>query len=100
VDKLTVIQKLKQLAPQLKGFGIVRCALFGSYVRNAATATSDIDLLVQFAPESTSFHNYMDVCDLLEESFGKTVDLITQDSLSPHIGPFILKEAEDVPLSA
>jgi predicted nucleotidyltransferase len=98
MDKSEVLLRLHDLAPQLLGLGIVRCALFGSFVRNTATESSDLDLLVEFAPAQKNFSNFMQVNELLEFCFGRPVDLVTKESLSPFIGPHILEEAEDVPL--
>ena len=36
----------------------------------------------------------MNVAFLLEEVFGRKVDLVTRESLSPYIGPKILAEVE------
>ena len=33
---------------------------------------------------------------LLEDLFGRRVDLVTTEALSPHIGPHILREVEYV----
>lgn len=100
MNKSDVLERLQNIAPQLRGLGLVRCALFGSFVRNAATESSDLDLLVEFAPEKKRFVTFMQVSELLEQQFGRSVDLVTRDSLSPFLGPHILAEAEDVPLSA
>ena len=43
-----------------------------------------------------TFDNYFAVCELLEESLQRRIELLTRESLSPHIGPHILQEAEDV----
>ena len=71
-------------------------ALFGSFARNTQHADSDVDFLVEFLPGSKTYDNFFAVCELLEESLERPVELITLESLSPHIGPHILREAEDV----
>ncbi len=99
MNKALVVQMIKDLSPQLRMLGIVRCALFGSFVRDQATEQSDLDLLVDFAPGKKTFINFMQAADLLENKFHRSVDLVTRESLSPFIGPHIIKEAEDVPLN-
>ena len=84
------------LTPELRARGVKRLALFGSFARNTQHADSDVDLLVEFATGQKTFDNFIAVCDLLEESLGRRVELLTPESLSPHIGPHILQEAEDV----
>jgi uncharacterized protein len=36
----------------------------------------------------------MELSFFLEEALGHSIDLVTTESLSPHIGPYILKEVE------
>lgn len=38
--------------------------------------------------------------DLLEELTGRKIELVTLQSLSKYIGPYILKEVEYVPIAA
>jgi predicted nucleotidyltransferase len=85
---------------EIKRFGVKRCGLFGSYVRDQPTSKSDIDILVEFEPGKKTFDNFMRLAFFLEELFGRKVDLVTVESLSPHIGPFILDEVEYVALGA
>lgn len=42
----------------------------------------------------------MDISFLLEDVLGRKVELVTPESLSPHIGPHILREVERVPVAA
>jgi uncharacterized protein len=95
-NRQEVIARIRALKPQLMARGVRRLALFGSFARNAHHTNSDVDLLVEFTPGHKSFDNFMAVCELLEESLGRPVELLTRESLSPHIGPHILQEAEDV----
>lgn len=71
-------------------------ALFGSVARNEATETSDIDVLVEFAPNQKNFDRFMALADLLEQTLGRHVEVVTTEALSPFIGPHILAEAMDV----
>lgn len=77
-----------------------RLALFGSVVRGEARPDSDVDLLVQLDPEQKTLENFMELCFLLEELIGHRIELVTTESLSPYLGPHILREAEDVLLAA
>jgi predicted nucleotidyltransferase len=76
--------------------GVSRLALFGSHARGDATAESDVDLLVEFAPGRKSFDGLVSLADLLEGVLGRRVDAVTVESLSPYIGLKILAEAVDV----
>jgi predicted nucleotidyltransferase len=91
-----IVDRIRQAEGQLRARGVSRLALFGSFARNTQHAESDVDLLVEFAPGQKSFDNFMAVGELLEESLQRRVELVTPESLSPYIGPHILREAEDV----
>ena len=77
-------------------YGVKSLALFGSFVRQTGNEDSDIDLLVEFLPGQKTYDNFIRLVYLLEDLLGRQVDLLTVDSLSPHIGGNILQEAEDV----
>ena len=88
--------RLSACADQVRALGVVRLALFGSVLRGEASPASDVDLLVEFAPGEKSFDRFMALADLLEALFGREVELVTPEALSPFIGPRILSEARDV----
>jgi predicted nucleotidyltransferase len=89
-----ILKTLAAHGPQLAGFGVDRIGLFGSYVRNEANDSSDIDLLVDLRKDKKTFNNFLSLNYYLEELLGKKVELVTIQSLSPFIGPHILKTVE------
>ncbi|MHC4957832.1 MAG: nucleotidyltransferase family protein [Planctomycetota bacterium] len=91
-----VLSRLRGLESRIRGLGVRRLALFGSFVRESARPDSDVDLLVEFEPARKTFDSLLDLGDLLEDALGRRVEIVTTGSLSPHIGPHILDEAEDV----
>ena len=70
--------------------------MFGSVLRNEARVDSDVDVLVEFERGQKTFARFMALADLLEDAMGRTVEVVTTESLSPFIGPHILAEAADV----
>jgi uncharacterized protein len=90
------VQRVQTLEPELRRLGVHRLRLFGSVLRNEAHAQSDVDLLVDFAPNAKSFDAFMTLADLLEAALEHRVELVTTEGLSPFFGPRILAEAEDV----
>ena len=46
--------------------------------------------MVEF--EEPTFDNFMKLAFFLEDLFGKRVELVTPDSLSPYIAPYVTKE--------
>ena len=95
-NRRDLIERIRQLEPQLRARGVQRLAVFGSFARDTHRADSDVDLLVEFVSGQKTFDNFLAVCELLEAQLQRRVELLTPESLSPHIGPHILREAEDV----
>ncbi len=89
---------LEPVKSRLAAAGVRRLGIFGSFARNEATHDSDVDVLVGFEPKQRTFENLFQVGEALEEVFHRKVDLVTEDSLSPHIGPHILREVRYVDL--
>lgn len=96
LSKQDILTLLSTHATHIERYGVTRYGLFGSFVRNEARADSDIDILVEFDPAQKTFDNFIQLAFYLEDLFGRPVDLITADSLSPYIGPRILQEVEYV----
>jgi predicted nucleotidyltransferase len=94
VTKESALSLIQAHQRQIKDLGVRRLGLFGSFTRGEPHAASDVDLLVEFEPGRKSFDNYINLCFLLEELFERPVDLVTPESLSPHIGPYIVSEVE------
>ena len=97
MDRSVIISILSLHQALLKSHGIERIGLFGSFVRNEQTASSDIDLLVQFSKGKKTLHNLVSLGDELEKLFGRNVELVTTESLSKYIGPRILNEVQYAP---
>jgi predicted nucleotidyltransferase len=91
-----VQSRLSGATPEIVGLGVRRLALFGSVRRDAATASSDVDFLVEFAPGLKSLDRLVALGDLLEALLGHPVELVTPESLSPYLRSHILADALDV----
>jgi predicted nucleotidyltransferase len=96
LHKDNILQSLADNKLQLLAYGVNRIGLFGSYVRNEANNDSDIDLLVDLQKDKKTFKNFLSLNYYLEDLFSRRVELVTTQSLSPHIGPQILKTVEYV----
>jgi len=98
-NKESLLTLLKENGPQIRAYGIQKLGLFGSFVRDREIhKKSDVDFLVDFKKGQKTFRNLMNLGYFLEELLGRKVELITRESLSPYIGPHILKEVQDVAL--
>ena len=96
MNRAEVLDQLARNKPTLVArYGVDRLALFGSTVRDAARADSDIDILVSFDGPATS-ERYFGVQFFLEDLLGRPVDLVTVKALRPELRPFIEREAVHV----
>lgn len=93
-NKSELFSALLRNQARLSQYGVKRCGVFGSFARGKQTDQSDVDILVEFEPGKKSFDNFMKLAFFLEETFGRKVELVTLESLSPYIGPHILREVE------
>ena len=90
---MDVLALLRQHEPEIqKKFGVATIGIFGSFVRGEERPDSDVDVLVTFQNGRETFDNYMDCKFYLEDLFGRTVDLIIQDTIKKRLRPYILAE--------
>jgi len=89
--KHIIAQHQKTLEQEYK---VKSIALFGSYVRDEQTQSSDVDILVEFS-EPVGFL-FIHLADYLEEILGVKVDLLTPDAIKPNRRKYILDELEYV----
>jgi uncharacterized protein len=93
MDKYAEIRR--KAVPILKPY-INRLAVFGSTVRGEATSNSDLDLLIKLKPSGKrpklGLFKLMEIEEALKKKLGREIDLVTEDSLSPYIRPYVEKE--------
>ena len=93
MDAYTEIRR--KAIPILKPY-ISRLAVFGSTVRGEATSESDLDLLIRLKPSGKrpklGLFKRMEIEEAWEKKLGREIDLVTEDSLSPYIRPYVEKE--------
>jgi hypothetical protein len=73
-------------------YAVKSLAVFGSAARDAMSAASDVDLLVEFDP-APGFDRYFDLKFFLEELIGRPVDLVTRGGLRAELRARIEGEA-------
>jgi predicted nucleotidyltransferase len=94
--KKEILALIQANQKRIKTFGVKKLGLFGSFMRNKQHSESDIDLLVEFEPGQKSFDNFIQLSFLLEDILQRPVELVTIESLSPYIAPYITEEVEYV----
>ena len=87
-----VLATLRNYESQLRGYGVVDLALFGSIARGEETPHSDVDILVDFEKPPSIF-GFLDAKDYLEGILGRPVDLVMRNGLKPQLREQILEEA-------
>ena len=87
---MLTIEQIKSAVEKVgKKYGIKSAYLFGSYARNEATESSDVDILI----ERGKIDNLLDLSgfrlDLIEELSGTDVDVLTTAGVRPKFFKFI-----------
>ena len=95
-NKATLFYQLQRNAKKIKSFGVEKLGVFGSFTTDRITEDSDIDFLVEFDPSKKSFDNFIELSFYLEDLLNRKVELVTPQSLSKHIGPYILQQTQYV----
>lgn len=74
-------------------FGIKFVGLFGSFSRDEAKDSSDIDILYHLEEnKKLSMFKYLKLNSLLEEFFNRKVDLVRDETIKPYIKNHIEKD--------
>jgi uncharacterized protein len=90
MDRDEILRKLEENRGTIRGYGVCRLGIFGSYACGGPKEGSDMDFLVRF--EQATFHSYFDLKFFLKDLFGRTVDLVIADTIKPRIRCSILEE--------
>lgn len=90
--KESILEKLSHNFERLQHVGVERIGVFGSVARGDDGKDSDVDIIVEFAPQMNRSKNFNAICDILDDLIGEPYDLVTVGGLSPYLGPKILKE--------
>ncbi len=80
-EKVLSVESIKYLLlPVVKRYRIKSVSLFGSYARNEAKPTSDVDILID-GGNYKGLVEYMNMIDEMKRVLGREVDVVTQNSL-------------------
>lgn len=80
-ENILSIEAIKYLLlPVVKKYKIKSVSLFGSYARNEAKHSSDVDILID-GGNYKGLIEYMDMVNEMKKVLGREVDVVTQNSL-------------------
>jgi predicted nucleotidyltransferase len=91
----TIFRKIDALRALAAANGVQRLRLFGSVARGTADDKSDLDFLVDLAPDRT----LLDLVELkteLSQLFDRPVDVVTEHGLKPGLRKAVLRDAVQV----
>lgn len=89
--------KLKALEKPLRERGLTGLALFGSTARGTSRVDSDVDVLIDIAPDASfSLIDLVSVKHFLEDSLGRKVDVVIREGLDSAIRDRVIREARAV----
>jgi len=88
MNKGDAIKVLRRHEADLRARGIIHAALFGSVARDEARPDSDIDIMIEFAPDaSLDIFAYVELKDYIESLFPGPVDVVNKAALKPYVRP-------------
>jgi uncharacterized protein len=91
--KLTT-NELETIRQYLQDKPVFRAYVFGSYARGEADAQSDLDLLLELDYSQPIGWQFVGMKLDLEAQIKKSVDLVSENGLSPRIRPFIEQDKQ------
>ena len=95
-DLQEILLNLRKMLPYIsQKYEVTSLEVFGSYVKNQQSISSDLDLLVSFSKVPTLL-KFIELKNYLSDTLQVNVDLVMKDSLKPRIGQNILSDAVTV----
>ena len=89
-----IIKTLKEREADLRAHGVTHAALFGSRARGDNRPDSDIDIMVEIAPDfPMDVFQYVGVVHAIEDLFPMPVDVSNLAAQKPHVRPSAQREA-------
>jgi predicted nucleotidyltransferase len=88
MNRQDIIAKLKENETALRAQGVAHAALFGSRARGDDRPDSDIDIMVEIAPEARlGLFQYVGLVHYIEDLFPVRVDVANREGLKPQVRP-------------
>ncbi len=92
-----IIAKLRASAAAIKAEGVTKLAIFGSRARGDERPDSDLDVLIEVAPDSSfSLLNLSGVALIVEETTGLPAQVTMRRSMEPRMAERIADDVIEV----
>jgi predicted nucleotidyltransferase len=94
MEKQDILSRLRENEAALKSRGVTHAALFGSRARGDNRPNSDIDILVEIAPDfRMDVFQYVGIVHSIEDLFPMRVDVSNRIALKSHVRPAAERDA-------
>ncbi len=94
MNRQDILDRLRRNEAALRAQGVSHAALFGSRARGDHRPDSDIDIMVEIAPEAEiGAFQYVGIVQCLEEMFPAPVDLANRAALKSLVRPNAERDA-------
>ena len=79
-----IAEKREEIIALCRRYGVTRLDVFGSAARptDFDPAASDVDLLVEFGPQTNDLDQFLDFKEALETLLGRPVDLVDRKAVA------------------
>ena len=84
MNRIAAISELRRRAKAIRALGATSLYVFGSVTRDQAENASDLDLFIDYGPDSRfNAFDLVGIKQYLEHELGVAVDITTRDGLHP-----------------
>jgi uncharacterized protein len=94
MDKHDILDRLRENERALRERGVTHAALFGSRARGDNRPDSDIDIMIDIAPEAVQdVYAYVGLKNYIAGLFAGTVDVVDREALKSCVRPAVTADA-------
>jgi predicted nucleotidyltransferase len=88
MDKRQILDRLRENERALRERGVTHAALFGSRARGDNRPDSDIDIMIEIAPDAVQdVYAYVGLKNYIADLFTGSVDVVDREALKSYVRP-------------
>ncbi|MBK5959012.1 nucleotidyltransferase [Rhodoplanes elegans] len=94
MNRQDVLDILRRNRDALRARGVVHAALFGSVARGEEVPGSDIDIVIDLAPDlAMDVYQYVGLTSYIEDLFPAPVDVVDREMIKPIIRDNVVRDS-------